>query len=174
MKITVATGFISTIITSILAFFIIQTVYYSTGKQFKIDLVKKYIEIENLVAPEKSAELNKYLNDNKLNLYIFDKNENPLKRYGIYENLDNNTLRNLAKLRDVEGSYLELELGNYGKYDVYTKNFIQIAIKDNLIIILRNIFYIAVIILIPIIWIVSFIISKIAERIKKKNCDKIH
>ncbi len=160
-KLTLILGFVSTLVV-ILTFIIIgQLLFYSTERQIQNDLSNHHADIIPLANPEKSTDLANYLRSNDLSLYIYNDNKEIIARYGIYRNIDEKTLKSLINLP----RYSDKNLLDYGEFDIYNKDNIQIATKNTVLYILRKSFYICLAILLPIVWMLSAIASIFATNI---------
>lgn len=160
-KLTLIVGFITTVVATIAVFFIVQIVFYSIESQIKRDLIKYHGEIQNLAKPEKSTELANYLRTNDLSLYIFDDKKEAVAKYGIYRNLDSKTLSEFVMLPQ----YIDKQILNFGEYDIYTSQNIQVATKNNVLYILKKSFYLSLLILLPIVWIISSFAAAFATNV---------
>jgi two-component sensor histidine kinase len=160
-KLTLIVGLITTVVATLAVFFIVQFVFYSIERQIKSDLSKHHKDITALAMPEKSMELASYLRSNDLSLYIFNDKGETVARYGIYRNLDNETLFDFTNLP----LYIDKEILDYGEYDIYTENNIQVSTKNNVLFILKKSIYLTLLILLPIIWLISVVVSGYATRI---------
>jgi two-component sensor histidine kinase len=160
-KLTLIVGFITTIVATLAVLFIVQIVFYSIETQIKKDLNKHHKEITALAMPEKSMELATYLRSNDLSLYIFNDNNETIARYGIYRDLDSKTLHEFTNLP----IYIDREILDFGEYDIYTENNIQVSTKNNVLFILKKSIYLTLIILLPIIWLISVVVAGYATKI---------
>lgn len=160
-KLTLIVGFISTLVMGIAIFFMVEYVFYSTEKNIQNDLSNHYEDIVKLANPAKSEELAVYLRSNDLSLFIFNDKGETIARYGIYRNLNLDALQEYTKLTN----YVDKKILDYGEYDIFTKNNIQIANKNTVLYILRNSFYISFIVLLPVIWILSVAAATFANKI---------
>jgi two-component sensor histidine kinase len=160
-KLTLLVGSISSFITFLSFVLFIQLIFYSTELQIKNTLSLKHQEVTDLAKPEKSSELANYLRLNDLSLFIFDENNEVVARYGIYRNLDSETLKSLAKAKEYEDRMIL----DYGEYDMYTKNNIQISSKNTILYILKGSLGKTIIIILPIIWFVSIAVSVFVAKI---------
>lgn len=160
-KLTLIVGLITTIVATLAVFFIVQIVFYSIETQIKKDLSKHHSEIAVLAMPEKSMELASYLRSNDLSLYIFNDKNETVARYGIYRDLDDKTLIEFTNLP----VYVDKEILDFGEYDIYTQNNIQVSTKNNVLFILKKSIYLTLLILLPIIWLISVIVSGYATKI---------
>lgn len=160
-KLTLVVGLISSLVACLAIIFIINTVFTSTESNIKNELSNHHLDIVPLANAKKSTELANYLRSNDLSLFIFDDNKQTIARYGIYRNLDEKTLLSFTSLP----SYTDKNILDYGEYDIYTKDNIQIATKNHVLFVLKNSFYISLVTILPIAWIVAAISAIYATKI---------
>ncbi len=160
-KLTLIVGLIATIVATLAVIFIVQIVFYSIESQIKKDLSNHHTEIQVLATPERSTELASYLRSNDLSLYIFNDNYETVARYGIYRDLDTQTLLEFTNLP----IYIDKEIANFGEYDIYSEGNIQVATKNNVLFILKKSIYLTLLILLPIVWLLSVVTSAYATKI---------
>ncbi len=160
-KLTLVVGFISSFIAGLATIFIIQFVFHSIEGQIQNDLSNHHSDIKLLATPEKSEELANYLRSNDLSLFIYNNNQETVARYGIYRNLDSKTLSSFIDI----SLYEDRNILDYGEYDIYTKDNIQVAVKNNVLYILKKSFYISLVVLLPIVWVIAVIVSNFATKV---------
>lgn len=164
-KLTLTVGLIATIVASLSLFAINEIIFAYTENQIKNELEIKHKQISELAKPEKSQELATYLRSNDLSLFIFDDLGESIARYGIYRDLDSDTLKSFSVIAKSYPDYQDLDILNFGKFDIYTDQNIQVASKNNVLPILRKSFFISVLILLPVVWLISILASKILGKI---------
>ncbi len=160
-KLSLIVGAVSTFITALAILLIVQIVFHSIEENIKNDLSIHHLDVKELATPEKSSELANYLRLNNLSLYIYDNNGETIARYGIYRNLDEKTLEEFRH----HPLYIDKKILDHGEYDIYNKDNIQVATKNEVLYILKNSFYTSLIILFPIVWIVAILTSIYASKI---------
>jgi K+-sensing histidine kinase KdpD len=160
-KLSLIVGIISTFIAIVSSYAVIQIAFQLTENQIKNNLIAKHKEAGLLATPEKSTQLATYLRSNDLSLLIFDDKKTVVARYGIYRNLNTSALTNLMTF----SGYLDKNIENYGMYDIYTEDNIQISTKNNFSSALQNAFGLNILVLSPIILVISLTSSLMVAKI---------
>lgn len=150
-KLSLIVGGISAFIAILSAYAVLQIAFVLTENRIKENLIVKHKAVELLASPENSTELATYLRSNDLSLLIFDEKQSVVARYGIYRNIEQKTLTNLMILK----GYVDLNINDFGNYDTYTENNIQVSVKNDFLGTLKNAFGLNILLLSPIILLIS-------------------
>lgn len=164
-KLTLIVGLIATIVASLSLLAINEIIFSYTESQIKNELKVKHSQIVELAMPEKSQELATFLRSNDLSLFIFDDLGETIARYGIYRDFDVNTLKTFAVIAKNYPDYQDIDILNFGRFDIYTDQNIQIASKNSVLPVLRKSFFLTLLILLPIVWIISVLAAKLLGKV---------
>lgn len=150
-KLSLIVGGVSAVIAILSSYIVIQIVFQLTENRIKNDLQAKHKEVDLLATPDKSLELATFLRGNDLSLLIFDDKNNVVAKYGIYRNMDLKYLPDFMLLK----GYVDKEIQNFGNYDIYTEDNVQIAVRNDFMATLVNAFGINLLIVSPIVLILA-------------------